>query len=359
MTIFDLVTADAIATYWETLTQGRPPYLFETLFPAEKKLGLDLSYIKGASGLPVVLKTSAFDVKPIPRPRMGFEKMTAEMPFFKESMYIDEVLRQELNKVRESGNQAVVDTILNRIFADEVQLLDGARVARERMRAMAVMSGTVILADNGQEYVYDYGVPDDQKITEPNFSVSDFDIAKFINRLCDDVEAKRGERPTRMICARNVMDMIIGNERMAKNIYVLTNGVGTINQQAAVDYIRTQTKVSIEVYSKRYIDTDGVSKPYVPDNTFSLIPDGNLGKTWFGTTPEESDLMSGNSPASVRIVDTGVAFTTIKVPQPVQVEGIASMICLPSFEKANQTVIVDVTPKSQDDDDDDGDKGGT
>ena len=44
MTIFDLVQAQDIAAYWETLTQDRPPYMFESLFPADKKLGLDLSY---------------------------------------------------------------------------------------------------------------------------------------------------------------------------------------------------------------------------------------------------------------------------------------------------------------------------
>ena len=83
MTIFDLVQAQDIAAYWETLTQDRPPYMFESLFPADKKLGLDLSYIKGSSGLPVALNVSAFDVQAVPRNRIGFEKMSAEMPFFK------------------------------------------------------------------------------------------------------------------------------------------------------------------------------------------------------------------------------------------------------------------------------------
>ena len=36
MTIFDLVQAQDIAAYWETLTQDRPPYMFESLFLADK-----------------------------------------------------------------------------------------------------------------------------------------------------------------------------------------------------------------------------------------------------------------------------------------------------------------------------------
>ena len=60
-TIFDLVKSQELTAYWETYTKDMPPYLGEELFPADKKLGLDLKWIKGASGLPAVLKPSAFD----------------------------------------------------------------------------------------------------------------------------------------------------------------------------------------------------------------------------------------------------------------------------------------------------------
>ena len=102
MSIFDLVKAPELTSYWEERTQDLPPYLGEELFPADKKLGLRLDWIKGAKGLPIVLKPSAFDVGAVPRPRIGFDKLSAQMPFFKESSYIDEELRQELNMVMET-----------------------------------------------------------------------------------------------------------------------------------------------------------------------------------------------------------------------------------------------------------------
>ena len=70
MTIYDLITSPEIAAYWELKTQDRPPFLGEELFPNQKKLGLNLSWLKGSNGLPVVLKPSAFDVAAIPRPRI-------------------------------------------------------------------------------------------------------------------------------------------------------------------------------------------------------------------------------------------------------------------------------------------------
>ena len=105
MSIFDLIKAPELTSYWEEHTKDMPPYLGEELFPADKKLGLKLDWIKGANGLPVVLKPSAFDVGAVPRPRIGFEKLSTQMPFFKESTYIDEELRQELNMVLETGNR--------------------------------------------------------------------------------------------------------------------------------------------------------------------------------------------------------------------------------------------------------------
>ena len=99
MTIFELVTSDQITAYWESQAQNRKPYLGDELFPSQQKLGLNIKWIKGSQGLPVVLKPSAYDVAAKKRDRIGFDKLSMDMPFFKEATYIDEELRQELNKV--------------------------------------------------------------------------------------------------------------------------------------------------------------------------------------------------------------------------------------------------------------------
>ena len=342
MTIFDLVKATEIATYWETLSQDREPYLLTEMFPDDKKLGLDLSYIKGSSGLPCVLKTSAFDVKAIPRERIGFEKLTAEMPFFKESLYIDEALRQELNKVLETGNQAYIEVIVNRIFADEVQLLEAASAARERMRAMAITTGAITLSANGQYYSYDYQMPETHKFSNSSFNSTDYDICAYINSCLDTIEDDTGVRPTRGLVSRAQWNIMKNNTVVSKNIYVLTNGVGTINDNTLRDYLFDQTGVEFVVYSKRYKDENKTTRRFIPDNLVVLFPAGALGRTWFGTTPEESDLMTGSA-ANVAITDTGVAVTTVKQTDPVNVETKVTMICLPSFEMADQVALIDAS----------------
>lgn len=345
MNIFELVQSDEIASYWTVMTKDRPPYLGEELFPAKKKLGLDLKWIKGAKGLPVVLAPSAFDAQAKLRDRIGFSKLSAEMPFFKEAMMIDEALRQELNMVIETGNEVYIDSVLNRVFSDNMTLLEAAAAQRERMRMMALTTGTINITANGQELSYDYGVPAAQKVTTTtSWSDPTADIIGDINtwkEKVEDAEGSGGTTPTRAICSRKTWGYMLKNEEIKKSIYTITNGVGAISDAALKAFIMDQTDVEVVVYTKRYKTEAGTSTSFVPDDTFVLFPDGALGSTWFGTTPEESDLMTSKV-ANVTIVDTGVAVTTVEKTDPVNVEVKVTMICLPSFEAADSILIGDV-----------------
>lgn len=343
MSIFDLMTSQQLVAYWEELTQDEAPYPCEELFPDKKKRGLSLKWIKGSKGLPIVLKTSAFDVHAIPRPRIGFDKLTAEMPFFKESTYIDEELRQELNMVLETGNSVYIDSVMERIFDDETRLLRGARASRERMRMMALTTGVVSMAANGQALSYDYQIPDDHKGNvavawsdhENSDPIEDLRVAK--EKIKDDT----GAVVTRAMCDERTWRNLRNNEKIKKAIFVLTNGSGAITDQQLRNFISDQLDgLVIKVNSYRYKDENEAVQKFMPDDTLVMFPEGALGNTWFGTTPEESDLLSSNV-ANVTITDTGVAVTTIQKADPVNVETKVTMICLPSFEAADQVYIMD------------------
>lgn len=342
MTIFDLVQAPELTAYWETMTQDEAPYPCEELFPDDKKRGLQLSWIKGSRGLPVVLKTSAFDVNAIPRPRIGFDKLVTEMPYFKESTYIDEELRQELNMVLETGNQAYIDSVMTHVFDDETNLLRGAAASRERMRMMALTTGVVTMSNNGQTFSYDYGVTHKGDAATAWSSHATADPIEDIRKAIETVGDDTGATITRAMCDGATWRDIRNNEAIAKKIYVLSNGVGAVSDRALREYLLEELGIEVMINDKRYVNESGTTQKYMPANTFVMFPDGQLGKTWFGTTPAESDLMGGNA-ANVSITDTGVAVVTHQVVDPVNVETIVSQICLPSFEMADQVYILDTT----------------
>ena len=343
MSIFDLIKAPELTSYWEEHVQDMPPYLGEELFPADKKLGLKLDWIKGANGLPVVLKPSAFDAGAVPRARIGFDKLSTQMPFFKESTYVDEELRQELNMVLETGNQAYIDAVVRRVFADETHLLEGARARREEMRMMALTTGAIAITANGQAYNYDYGMPSDHKSTvTTSWSDTTSDPIEDMRKAMDKVEDDTGIRPTRGVCTRKTWGYLRNNQKIIKSIFVLSNGQVTALSDARLSqYLMDELGLELIVYGKRYKNDAGTATSFVPDDTVVLFPTGNLGITWFGTTPEESDLMGGKV-ANVSITDTGVAVTTVEKADPVNVETKVTMICLPSFEAADSVYILDV-----------------
>lgn len=344
-TIFDYFTSKALAAYYNTklADANTQPYLGDELFPAKKKMGLNLKFIKGAKGLPTTLSLSAFDVKSTKKDRIGFQSVQTKMPFFKNDMLIDEELRQELLIAIEAGNADYIDTILRNIFDDTITLLDAAGVARERMRMQLLSSGAISMANNGQAYTYDYGLGLDQKVTPTTaWNANGADPLSDIIAWQDVIENKGYARPARAITSRTVLRTLMKNAGIKEAVYVMSQGKVTLTEANVKDYFREHAGIEIAVYDKKYMNESGVATRYIPEDLFILIPDGDLGNTWFGTTPEEADLRSGATDAEVSIVDTGVAVTTTKTTDPVSVDTKVSQVVLPSFEAADQIMIADV-----------------
>ena len=340
--IYELVTAENVTSYWTELNQNTQPDIGETLFPIQQQLGTELKWIKGASNQPVGIRLSSFDAKSIRRDMEGIKEYSTKMPFFKESVYIDEDMRQQLNNFIDANKPAIVDRILSRIFDRQAKLIDATKITLERMRMEALTTGTITLSSNGQSYTYDYGVPANHKKTvATSWSDASADIIGDIQSYVDMMKAE-GITITRAICNSSVANNFKKNTAMKNAIYVFAGGTVDITTEVARRYIESETKVKIVVNDNVYVDEQGQSHKYIPDDTIVFMPDGILGYTNLGTTPEESDLMN-NLNANVSIVNEGVAVTTSQMVDPVNVDTKVSMIALPSFEEADKVVIVDTT----------------
>lgn len=341
-TIYDLVTSANIVSYWTEKNVNTQPFLGATLFPTVKELGTKLEYIKGSSNQPVALRLSSYDAKAIRRDREGLKEVETKMPFFKESVYIDEDMRQKLNDMLQTNNQNVINTVLSKIFDDEARLIDSSEISLERMRMELITTGTITLSSNGQSYSYDYGLDSDtQKITvTKSWSDPSADIIGDINNIVSSAKA-RGVNITRAICNSTVTKYFRTNTAIKNAIYVFANGTVNVSDSKALEFIFNETGVRFVAYDNVYVNESGQAIKYVPDDTVSFLPDGDLGQTHMGTTPEESDLMN-KLYSDVSIVNTGVAVTTYGTEDPVNVETKVSMVALPSFEQADKIVILDV-----------------
>lgn len=81
MNISDVFSAAAIAVQQTEAASNRMAYLGEGFFPAKKKMGLDLKWIKSHKGLPVSLAPSNFDAKSTLRSREGIKVDETQMAF--------------------------------------------------------------------------------------------------------------------------------------------------------------------------------------------------------------------------------------------------------------------------------------
>lgn len=345
-TIFDLINARNIATYYQESASNQIPFLGETLFPARKQLGLDLSWIKGFNGLPVQLKPSEFDTKATLRDRIGLEKVDTEMPFFREAMRVGEKERQELLRLMGSANADYYMPIVNRIYDDVTNLVNGARVVSERMIMQLLSTGTIDIEANRIAYQYDYQHPADHKETlvgDAQWSNPDSNPIDDIRTWQDTVEDNTGVRPTRAICTRKTWNYLLTNKTIRLDMNPAGGQNIILTDSMLQQYLNSKLGLSVAVYNKKFAtEVGGAAQLFFPDDVFTLIPEGNLGNLYYGTTPEEADLMSGATDAEVQIVNTGVAVTTVKEPHPVNVQTIVSQICLPSFETIDNIFIATV-----------------
>lgn len=277
--------------------------------------------------------------------RYGFTTVSQKMPFFKASLDIDEELRQKLLMIGESQTQYIQD-IIRRIFDDNQRLIEAAAVTRERMRMQLLTTGTISIASNGQAYLYDYGLEDYQKVTASKaWSDPDADIIGDIISYQDAMVEATGVKPTRLVMRTKTFRHLMKNDYIKNALYVFSQGKVNVNESAIRTFLSQEAGItSIALYDKVYYDEDNKPQFFVPEDVAVLIPEGNIGYTWFGTTPEEADLLGSNATAAqVAIVDSGVAITVTQETDPVRTVTKVSEITLPSGENMDKVVIIDVT----------------
>lgn len=346
-------TPASVAANWTEVASNAIPYLGATLFPAKKKAGLDLSWLKGSRGLPVSLAPSAFDAKATFRDRIGFSKLETEMPFFREGYKIKERDRQEMLRAMDSSDPYAAEVVA-RVFDDTRDLIDGANVVPERMIMQLLFpvdgEAGISIKANGVDYTYDYDQDGSWKSKNYTALTSNdlwtapttADPFKAFKTVKDAVRANTGAELTIAVMNTYTFNLLAATAAV-KNRYLTVNGLalGYLTDAEVKAIVEATSGLRIAVYDKQYRDESKNAHKFVPDGYVALLPDGALGSTWYGTTPEEADLM-GASSAEVSVVNTGVAVTRTVQDHPVNVNFFASEIVLPSFERMDEVGVLKV-----------------
>ena len=354
MKLTDVFNSKAIALNYTEVASNAIPYLGTGFFPAKKKAGLDLKWIKGHKGLPVSLMPSAFDAKSTFRDRIGVAIAETQMAFFRESMLVKEADEQEIMRVQDS-NDPYATQVLENIFNDTQTLIDGANVVPERMimQLLAPKGGNmgIAITANGVNYTYNYDPDGEWKAnhylkieTEADkwSSSATCDPMQDLEDAIDAQETKSGNRPTVALMSSKTFKYLKNSEKLRSNI-LAQNTTATVNitSKRVRDYIKEELNLDIITYTKKYKNETGTEANFYADDIVMLLPNGSLGSTYYGTTPEERTLTS-KADADVSIVNTGVAVAVTITDDPVNTKTTVSEIVLPSFERMDECYAVEV-----------------
>ncbi|MDE7242771.1 MAG: major capsid protein [Oscillospiraceae bacterium] len=354
MNLKEFFTPQAVAANWAAVNAQAAPYLGAGLFPARKKAGLDLTWLKGAKGLPVSLMPAAFDAKAPLRDRIGCDKLEAEMPFFREGFKLKERDRQELLRSVDASDPYAL-AMMERLFEDTCELIEAANVVPERMICQLLFpeNGNMMISirANGVDYSYNYD--EDGSWKKNHFvqlsgsdcwsNANSADPFRDFKNARDLVRQASGVELTTAIMSTNTFELLAASDAV-KDRFLSAFSIprGFLFEEDVKTVIKGAAKMQIALYDRMYRDENHTAHPFVPDGYVCLVPDGTLGATWYGTTPEEADLSAAQN-ADVAIVNTGVAVSRIVGEHPVNLNTFVSEIVLPSFERMDEVVVLKVS----------------
>lgn len=329
------VTAQNVVGYFEATTT-QDDSLGARLFPAEKQLGLTLEYIKGSGNKAVQLRASAFDTRTTFRDRMPIELNSERMPFFKEGYLVKESDRQQLAILEMTGNQALIDTVLTKIFSDSANLILAAQARVQAMRMQVLATGKLAIDSNGVKQEYDYSVPEENKGTVTN-NWSDAenatplkDISEAVDKMADNGVAIEGVVMNNRTFGY-LRDAKATKRQIKGNVQ---NATPDVTNRELTEFLSNEYGLTVEIVKATNVGDDGQAHKIFPDGHVTLIPNQTLGRTVYGTSPAEMDLTSRQD-VDVSVVNTGVAVVTTMTTDPVNKQTRAEMVTLPSFEGAN------------------------
>jgi len=344
--VFD---SGAIAVFNQNEASNAIPYLGTAWFPNQRKASIELKWLKTASGLPVSLAPSGFDAKSTIRTRKGFGINKEEMAFFRESMTISEKDRIELAKLSDITSPFVKD-VVNNIFNDVKTLTDAADVVPERMRMQLLFPETagpaIYISANKVTWSYNYD-PDGTWAAKNRTDLSggaqwaNTATAKPLTDIQNIVE--NANEPIRyLLMSQAELNLMMATDQV-KNAVLAQNLTATVFMTSEI--VKTLVSnlfpgVEIIVYKKKFKEEDGTTKSFVPNGYVAFLPEGKLGNTWFGMTPEELAQMEAKI-VDVTILPSGVAVAVqTTYNSGMQTETTVAETLLPSYERMDSVYLL-------------------
>jgi hypothetical protein len=331
--------------------------LWNQLFPAKSIPSMDISWIKAKNSRLAPLRAAALGEKAARRSPSGFQRVESDLPFFRESMPVDEKQRQNITNllIVYQNNPDMVDEILRNLYHEHAQLIWGAFANCDLMVGSLLTSGKIIFSSdvndgrtNNYEYDYDQnGQWRSNNILQLNAGQYWNDACKATNDPLDDIvsaiedQKQLGWTTAKILLNTSTFRGLCKSQSITKAIAPLG---GVVKRSQIKELIEDETKCSLIVYDNYVLTGDGNSTNVLPDGKVVLLPDGELGKMCFAPTPEAFNLQLGKTEPrkDIAVMRNGVTVLSKAEDNPVDYETIVSATMLPSYPKMDAVYVLSV-----------------
>lgn len=353
MNLSDVFTARSVAYRYTKDPSRKRNFIGEAFFPKAKKAGIDLQWIKAGKGKGVMLDPSSFDTLATLRNREIFNVTKTQMPLFRESMIVSEKDMIEIQRATEA-NDPYLSPVIEEIYNDVDELLIGAEVAAEamRMQLLAPKDGNLAInlatKANTASYSYKYDADGEWKRTnylaiESGSTWEKVDAAAPLSDIDEAIRVlkRKSHTPTYIMMNSSTLRLLTTSKQV-KDSMVLATGyaINYLDSRTAKEVVERMTGLKIIINDDAYVASS--EQQFYPDGYVTIIGAEDLGKTWYGVTPEERTLM-GDSKVDVSVIGNGptVSIQNLYGP-PVTHTTTVSQIVLPSFEGMDGEFVIKV-----------------
>ena len=292
-------------------------------FPETTVRGLTANWIKGGNGKKAILEVCDLDTNAKLAGAVEVSKVSADIPFFKNSSILPEFLRQELALAEETGNQLYIAQVTANILTGFTNLISNAKFTANKLRAEALETGKIVLKGDNAYFTYNYN----RANKDVNCTVNTDNLVEKVTAQMDAIEDTSGVRPTIAILSPQAIRKL---STCAEILAMYPNKT-------------IATKLDIEgfFYSMFNLDVMVPTENKLFKNaSIILVPREALGNAMFGTTPAHVAVEQADPRIDAELVDGKIAVQIVAKDDPLQTIEIVSMACIPSFERVNATGVV-------------------
>jgi len=307
-----------------------PVMLGEELFPEVKRQSLEFDMLTNGSKTPVIASVHGFDTESEIGQREA-EKKAIELALIKRKMQLKE---REIIALESPRNEAEKAYLMKNVYADFDALVESIRARIEAMRMEIVATGKVTLNENNLDAVIDFGVPDENKVADVDWSAEDSnpinDMITWKNQL--------DTAPARVLTSTTILAKILSNKNVINALFGKDStriaSVGELNT-----YLESLQLPKIYTYDAKYrkLGADGkyTKHRYFAENAFVMMPGETLGETIYGPTAEEIRLTRDPS-VDIKLVGKILAMMYEEGKDPVSTWEKAVATALPALKCADE-----------------------